>query len=97
MRTKKINGLIHAIVEDSKENKDTTTLKYKLQQVAEEVCEGDMIKVRGTKAVYVLSYDDIMHMIKKDPVMLERSLKRGKTEKRYRANEQRVQPWEKNK
>lgn len=94
LREKKIESVVHAIVEDSKDNKDITILKRKLKQVSEEVCEGDIIKVRGVKAIYVLSYDDIVGMIKNDPVMLERSLKRGKSEKRYRINETRKQPWE---
>ena len=97
LREQKIDSVIDSMIADCKDGKDITAYRVILKRTAEDLGEGDIINVKGDKALYTLTSDEIVRMVRLDPVILERALKRGKSVKRYRINENRRQPWEKKK
>lgn len=57
----------------------------------------DDIIIKDTKVIYVLKRKEIIDLLKTDLPLWEKAIKRGKAEKRYRTNEIRKQPWERDK
>ena len=55
------------------------------------------IIIKDTKVIYVLKRKEIIDLLKTDLQLWEKAIKRGKSEKRYRINESRKQPWERDK